>query len=189
MCTLLLGHVVPLSLVAVLLWAGSSRFLLLFTPMWGGWRVGAAVLVIPVRWSGSAPLTPPWVTGGGRGLLISVCWELREKTNNQQHISGGSPLTVDWARNPQEKEKLHAAFKKQNKETTKTQQHLQRNFSSLVTGSPLFLLVEGFQLLLSCCVCSLHRTVGQNGRMWTHSCMHIKVFQACWRRLIFCGYL
>lgn len=157
MCTLLLGHVVPLSLVAVLLWAGSSRFLLLFTPMWGGWRVGAAVLVIPVRWSGSAPLTPPWVTGGGRSLLISVCWELREKTNNQQHISGGSPLTVDWARNPQEKEKLHAAFKKQNKETTKTQQHLQRNFSSLVTGSPLFLLVEGFQLLLSCCVCSLHR--------------------------------
>lgn len=174
MCTLLLGHVVPLSLVAVLLWAGSSGFLLLFTPMWGGWRVGAAVLVIPVRWSGSAPLTPPWVTGGGRGLLISVCWELREKTKDQQHISGGSPLTVDWARNPQEKEKLHAALKKQ--------QHLQRNFSSLVTRSPLFLLVEGFQLLLSCCVCSLHRELWV--RMWTHSCI-LKFFQAGWRRLIY----
>lgn len=140
MCTLLLGHVVPLSLVAVLLWAGSSRFLLLFTPMW--WRVGAAVLVIPVRWSGSAPLTPPWVTGGGRGLLISVCWELREKTNNQQHISGGSPLTVDWARNPQEKEKLHAALKKT--KTKKNNNTCKETLAPWSPGVPYFYLLKAF---------------------------------------------
>ena len=57
-CELLLGHVVPLSVVMLSLWAGSSGLDLAVASVRGRGG-GVAFPVVPVRRSGAAPLMAP----------------------------------------------------------------------------------------------------------------------------------
>lgn len=91
-CDFLLGHVVPLSLVA-LFWRRGS-FLLPVLSVWGG-RVGVTLPVVPVRWPWAASLLASCVVGGSCELVMSASRELR-KSRLKYLDPNGSSLPKTW---------------------------------------------------------------------------------------------